>query len=540
MPHTPSRNRKRRLRIALVLMSAVVLGSALLTGAARGDDTGYGDWASWSKDLAGSRYAADESRITAADVSGLTLKWAFQLPRIPNQMGKSQPVVVGGTLYVGSTDGKFYALDAHTGATRWVFDATTVAGPNTQFDTDSLWDGPVVHDDRVFFGDHRGFLYSLDRTTGALRWATLLDGHPMRNLTGSPVYYHGRIYIGVSSQESGQGATYPCCTFRGSVLAVDADTGAIAWRYYTIPQPQRVGTWPNGVPEYAPSGGAVWGTPAIDSRTDTLYVGTGQNYSGSGGDIDSILALSAVDGSVRWKHQFVNADTWRYTCWDPTAVAGGFCPGATSFTALDYDIGYAPNMFSVHGRQLVGFGQKTGVYHVYDAVTGQVVWEDQLGHPVPSGGSGGIRWGGSYDGQKLYVATYQAGPGTLFALEPGTGDIIWQTPNPSNGCAWGGASAYPSLCQLALTPAVTSSPGVVYEGSADGKFRVFSADTGQVLWEYDTVRDFAAVNGPGRGSAMSGNGGAVVANGMVYVQSGYYPFYPSSPDKGYVLLAFGL
>jgi polyvinyl alcohol dehydrogenase (cytochrome) len=169
-----------------------------------------------------------------------------------------------------------------------------------------------------------------------------------------------------------------------------------------------------------------------------------------------------------------------------------------------------------------------------------VVWEDQLGHPVPSGGSGGIRWGGSYDGQKLYVATYQAGPGTLFALDPGTGDIIWQTPNPSNGCAWGGASAYPSLCQLALTPAVTSSPGVVYEGSADGKFRVFSADTGQVLWEYDTVRDFAAVNGPGRGSAMSGNGGAVVANGMVYVQSGYYPFYPSSPDKGYVLLAFGL
>jgi polyvinyl alcohol dehydrogenase (cytochrome) len=180
------------------------------------------------------------------------------------------------------------------------------------------------------------------------------------------------------------------------------------------------------------------------------------------------------------------------------------------------------------------------VYHVFDARTGDLVWQRELGLPIANGGDGGIQWGASYDGTHLYVATYLARPGTLFALNPADGDIVWQTPNPANGCAWGGASAYPEMCTLAHTPAVTTSPGLVYLGSMDGKFRVYSSRTGRVLWEYDTVRDFATVNGPGRGSAVSGNGGAVVADGMVYVHSGYYPFYPSPSDKGFVLLAFGL
>jgi polyvinyl alcohol dehydrogenase (cytochrome) len=292
---------------------------------------------------------------------------------------------------------------------------------------------------------------------------------------------------------------------------------------------------------YAPSGGSLWGTPAVDPASGTLYIGTGQNYTGVGpdhnesvGDIDSILALDSATGSVRWKRQLVPTDTARLVC-----VTGdpGYCPGLLNGSYHDWDVSAAPNLFRVGARSLVGVGHKNGVYHVFDAATGAVIWERTLGTPLP-GGPAGIQWGTSFDGRRLYIATWQANPGTLFALAPATGGVLWSTPNPSDGCSTGGATQFPGLCQLAFTPAVTTSPGVVYEGSWDGKMRAFSADTGAVLWEYDTIRHFAGVNGvTGSGSALSGNGGAVVSGGMMFVQSGYFP-YPI--DTGFVLLAFRL
>lgn len=101
------------------------------------------------------------------------------------------------------------------------------------------------------------------------------------------------------------------------------------------------------------------------------------------------------------------------------------------------------------------------------------------------------------------------------------------------------AAQYPDLCQRGFTPAVTTTPGLVWEGGMDGKMYAFSARTGKVLWSYDTMRQVTGVNGAvGRGGALSGGGGAVVANGMLYVQSGY-AFTPYPNDHGSVLMAFG-
>jgi polyvinyl alcohol dehydrogenase (cytochrome) len=309
------------------------------------------------------------------------------------------------------------------------------------------------------------------------------------------------------------------------------------WRYYTVPEPRQTGTWPGGAARWEPSGAGVWSSPVIDPRSGTLYVGTGQNYTGSEGDFDTLLALNARTGAVRWKQKVTDADTWRALCNEPDAE--GYCPGLHDGTALDYDIGATPNIFTVGRRTMVGVGQKSGVYHVFDATTGQVSWRRQLGVPLPSGGISGIQWGSSYDGKRLYIATYFAGPGKLFAVDPAGGDILWETPNPSDGCTTGGAAAFPDVCTLAHGPAVTSTPGLVYEGSNDGKMRIYDARTGAVLWTFDTVRDFPGVNGlTGTGSAISASGGAVVSGGMLYVQSGYWPEYPS--DNGRVLLAFGL
>ncbi|MDG4770717.1 PQQ-binding-like beta-propeller repeat protein [Solwaraspora sp. WMMD792] len=496
---------------------------------------GTADWPSWQRDLEGSRFNGAEHTLTPATVGRLRLKWAFAFPKVPVLTSGSQPAVVGGTMYFGGPDGYFYAVDARTGATRWTFALNTVEPGVGQA---VVRNGPLVAAGKVYFGDYRGYLYALALGTGELVWSTRLDSHPAAMVTSSPQYHGGRLYVGVSSGDNVGGVDHACCTFRGHLDSIDAETGQLRWRYYTVPEPQAVGTWPSGATRYEPSGAGVWSSPVIDRETGTVFVGTGQNYTGTTGDSDTVLALDARTGAVRWKRQMTHPDSWRVLCANPN-VPPGYCPGLQDGTALDFDFGALPNLMTVNGRRLVGIGQKSGVYHTFDARTGEIVWQRQLSEPMPNSGLSGIMWGASYDGRRLYVATYQADPGTLFALNPADGAILWSTPNPADGCSWGGAAAYPETCDLAHGPAVTSTPGLVWEGSSDGKMRAYSAATGRVLWQHDTIQDYAGVNGlAGRGSAVSAGGGAVVSRGMLYVHSGYRPFYPS--DKGFVLLAYGL
>lgn len=531
--------------VAIALLCTAFAGGASAAAAPSAslvpDDGANGDWSTWQHDPLGTRSNQAERQITASTAGSLTLKWAFAYPNVPYATPGSQPAVVDGTVYVGAPDARFHALDARTGATRWSFDLTTVSGPVDDFNQNPVRDGASVVGDRVIFGDTRGYLYALDRNTGALIWSTRLDTHPATRITSSPLVFQGRVYVGVSSIETGNGfATnpyYSCCTFRGSVVALDAATGAVIWRYYTVPPAVPSGTWPSGVTRYAPSGGAVWGSPVIDPTTGTVVVGTGQNYTGHAGDIDSVLALDAATGTVRWKYQATKEDVYTAACYFPSMV--DYCEGRVDGTDLDFDFGSSPNVFFSNGRSMIGIGQKSGIYFALDAATGAIVWMMPLSHVTSNGADAGIQWGTSWDGRRIYAATWNALPGALYALDPATGAVQWRVESPADGCSWGGAAESPQLCQRAFTPAVTTTRDLVFEGSADGKMRVYSSDTGAVLWQYDTIRDFAGVNGlTGRGSALSGNGGAVVAGGMLYVQSGYYPFYPSA--YGHVLLAFGL
>ncbi|MBA9005509.1 outer membrane protein assembly factor BamB family protein [Thermomonospora cellulosilytica] len=537
----------------LVLVAVLLAALAAAPGpapATAATNPALGDWTAWNHDPRGSRHNPHERRITPKTVKNLKLAWAFVFP---NHTGAtaSQPARVGDTLYVGGPDSRFYALDARTGATRWVFDlrphAGEVAPPEGHlFAKNPVRDGPAVAGDKVFFGDSRGNIFALNRHTGRLAWMTEIDDHPNALITGSPVHHRGKVYVGVSSYEYSVAGddSYPCCTFSGKMVALDARTGEIDWTYRTMPPVRRDGTWPNGTPKYAPSGGSVWSTPAIDARTDTIYFGTGNNYSGTEGRSDSIVALDLRTGRERWVRQMTHPDTWTVRCLIPLPP-GGSCPGLGDELQdeMDHDVG-SPLLFTSRGRTLVGITQKSGIYHVLDARTGEIVWQTQLSIPAHNEPWRGIEWGASYDGHQLYVATWRASPGTLFALDPDTGEINWRSPLPADACETGGAAdpieidppPDPARCILGNISAVTSTPGLVYEGGEDGKMRIYSARTGETLWVYDAVRMYTGVNGlSGPGGSISGNGGAVVSHGMLYVNAGYQL---TMGIPGHVLLAF--
>lgn len=527
--------------LAAVTIAALGITAASGPTAASGDPDSQrhwrsSDWPTWQLNPQGTRYNKDERRIRPHNVDELELKWAYTFGHVPYARVGSQPAVADGVLYVGGPDGEFAALDAKTGETRWTYDATAVTGPLPDGSPNGIRDGAAVAGDKVYFGDSTGRVFALNRETGEEVWVHRASEQANSAMTSSPLVVGDRLFIGVSTLEAGQARdpNYPCCRHRGQVVSLDADTGERLWSYYTMRPAEPAGTWPSGATKYAPSGGSVWGSPVADLKTRTIFVGTGQNTTGSEGDINSVIALSMDTGEVRWKNRMTFPDTYTVACENENP--GAYCPGKGT-TALDADFGASANVIKVRGRTLVTIGQKNGMYYAFDARSGRLVWDVELA-PGPHGGVG-VQWGSVFDGRYLYAATWYEEPSTIYKIDPRNGRIVWESPHPEDGCATGGAAAHPELCMPIYTAAVSGSPGLIYEGSADGKFRIFSSRTGEQLFEFDAIRDFQGVNGvPGRGSALSGNGGAVIANGMVYVMAGYYPFYPT--DKGTVLLAFGL
>lgn len=520
--------------VAVIGVLLVSLAAASAAVAATGDVT------NWGYDLAGSRFAAGERTITPLNVDRLRLKWAFAVPTATG--AQSQPAVVGNTIYFGGTNGVFYALNATTGKLRWRFKTTPTARPGLL--ANALRDAPAVADGVVYFGDKRADMFALDAATGKLIWRVKLDSHPAAVMTGSPVVFGGRVIVGVSSIEEvfAVAPTYPCCTFRGTLVALDARTGRLLWRHYMVPKPSLTGV-SGGVPRFGPAGVAVWTTPAVDPRTGTLFIGTGNNYIGTSSLEDSMVAIDAATGTQRWATQLSDPEAWNFAC---VLTPGLFnCP----VPGNDFDFGASPNVFRIGGRAVVGEGQKSGLYHVLDAATGTIVWQDMLSTiSFPSAiaaGLFGIEWGSSYDGNHIYVATNQANPGTMFALSPATGQLVWKTPVSKLTCLRPRVLFRPHSpigCLPALPGAVSSSPGLVWEGGQDGQFRAYSSATGQVLWSYDTVRRYRHTtnNVPGIGGSIDG-GGTVIAHGMVYSNSGYTHFGIIGTEMtGNVVLAFAL
>lgn len=520
----PRRNRARIWAASAAIVLAVPGGRGIMplllaqsqsSGGPRGESRAEANaWRFWGGDLHNTHSSSFERRLRPGNVPGLSVKWTF----VAGGEISATPTVESDAVYVPDWGGNVYKIDAQTGATVWsrnLSEHTGVAGSLSR-------NAPAIADGMLILGDQStGTVLALDKFSGDLLWKTLVDPHPAARITSSPVVYGDRVYVGVSSREESF-ALQPGYqfSFRGSIQALDITTGKVVWTVNTVP----VGY----------TGGSVWGTFVVDTARHALYATTGNNYSlpddataclqtATGVDaqlaclnpqdyVDSVLSLDLEDGRFNWGRRLQGADTFIYTC--AVAAAQGIpCPNPPG---PDYDFGAGPNLFNItRGTQsidIVGAGQKGGIYWALNADNGDLLWATQVG---PGGLFGGIEWGPAMDGQRIYVAItnnghvpYTLGPahtvtvnaGSWAALDPATGAILWQVPTT------GQDPINPSAGALALGQ-VTAANGVVYAGSTAGDMVALDAGTGLTLWKFASG-----------GSVICGPS---IVNGTVYWGSGY-------------------
>ena len=488
---------------------------------------GYGTRSSWNGfgvDASNSRFQKSPG-LTAADVPNLKLKWAFGFQGGSQAYGN--PAIVAGRVFVGSDNGTFYAIDADTGCTHWSYQADS--GIRSAPTVAPLGSGAAARH-VVYFGDLKANTYAIDAATGELLWKKSVDPHRFARVTGSVALHDGKLYVPVSSVEEGPGAQpgYECCTFRGSVVALDAATGNQIWKSYTITEtPAQVGKNSKGTAQYAPAGAAVWNAPTIDPQRGVLYIGTGNSYTGPAVKTsDSVIAMDLKTGKMVWWNQVTPEDAFLVGC--RPGVEN--CP---KDVGPDYDFGNSPILRNLPGgKRVIVIGQKSGVMWGLDPDNeGKVLWQYRAGK---GSALGGIEWGSAADDTNAYIPVSDVlapGPeaGGIHAVKLATGERVWTTPAPKLECSGGRG------CTGAQSAPASVIPGVVFSGSIDGHLRAYSTVDGKILWDFNTAREFETVNHvPAKGGSIDAAGPAI-ADGLVVTNSGYSLWRGLA---GNVLLAF--
>jgi len=493
------------------------------------------DWPMFGQNTANTASNASETTISAKNAKLLRPNWSLTTGGDVT----ARAAVVNGVAYFPDWAGNLYAVNANNGKLIWshqLSDYEWAPGKKLAAGTVSRT-SPAVANGVVYIGTQwfpsgpTGWLLAIDAKTGNLKWMVQPDtSNPAPVITGSPAVANDIVYVSMTSNEEFAASVtgYPCCSASGSVVAVSAATGAKIWQTLTVPKGY--------------SGGAVWGSnPVVDQARETVFVGTGNNYShptdqtyldcvNNGGSeaaclspnnhADSILALDMNFGTIKWATRLMNwdqpyvagSDDWNTDC-IPGFGSGKNCPANTSAepTGPDFDFGSAPNEITYQSptgpKTIIGAGQKSGIYYALDPDTGKVLWQTQVG---PGSSLGGIEWGSATDGTRIYVAIanlygipYAAGShGSWAALDPATGQILWQKADP-NGA-------------IDIGP-VTVANGVVYAASMG-----FSTVPNQP--QPPTMFALDAANGNTLWSFAAGssvNAGATIYNGVVYWGSGY-------------------
>jgi len=450
------------------------------------------------------------------NVDQLALKWVFAYPGALR--ARSQPLVHGGVIFVGSQSGDIYALDLESGCAHWTYSAGAEVRSSL-----SLGEVPGRDDPVLYMGDFSATVHAIDASDGSLVWRSSVGDHPDATITGSPKLHDGSLYVPMSSSEWATAADpgYACCTFRGGVVSVDAASGELNWRAHVIEEPavETGETNPFGAARKGPAGAPVWNSPTIDAKRGVLYVGTGEAYTSPAADTsDAVLAFSLATGERRWAKQLLGGDAWNMACFIGEAAN---CPEEDG---PDLDIGASTVLWSGGKGDYLLVGQKSGdVYALDPDKGGAIVWHNKVGR---GGFLGGVHWGMSANSDSLFVPiadttitgrfTGPVSPG-IHALDPTSGKVRWYTPSVAD-CD--GKSPIP-VCDQGMSAAISSTDQLVFAGSLDGNLNVYDSLSGEMLWSFDTFGDFESVSGDTALGGSIESDGPVLYKGHVLINSGY-------------------
>jgi alcohol dehydrogenase (cytochrome c) len=341
------------------------------------------NWLTYHGTYASNRYTP-LTQVTADNVTNLELKWMYQAPVMGNW--QSTPIVVDGVMYLTERPNDVVALDARTGRVFWTYQWPT--DPNQKACCGANNRGVAILGDTVFMGTLDSRLIAIDAVTGKPIWnVKIADIKSAYSITMAPLVVKDKVIVGVGGGEYG---------IRGFVAAYDAKTGKELWRFHTIPEPGEFGhdSWKNDAWQHG--GGSVWLTGSYDPELNLTYWGVGNagpdwNPDQRPGDnlfTDSVIALDADTGTLKWHFQFTPNDSYDYDAVQ-TAVL------------IDANVrGFPP--------KLMLWGNRNGFFYVLDRATGKFV----IGKPFVK-----VNWARS-------------------ELEPGGRPI--QTPQPPGQPTWPG------------------------------------------------------------------------------------------------------
>ena len=429
-------------------------------GDARPDAGDDAAWVRFGHDLANTRAVAGETTLDTGTVSDLAPAW-----EVDGILGVSgTPAVADGMVYLGDWTGHLRALDAESGDEVW----------QHELGGGYVGGSVAVDDTQVVVGTFDARIVSLDRASGEPRWEASVDDHPKAVVFGSPVIVDGLVVVGVGSFEVFAPGDPP--SFRGSVVALDAETGDEQWRFWLTKGDATEG-----------AGVSIWSSPAVDTERGVLYIGTGQAYAlPAPPRSDALLALDLHTGEEVWTTQFTAGDAWTIT--DPSG--------------LDADVGAAPNLFDADGTDAVGVGDKAGSYRALDRDTGEVLWERKL---TEGGAQGGIMASAAVAEGTVYVTSNDGGrDAVLVALDADAGREVWRSDVGAH-----------------VTGPLTWANGVLYLSDDSGRIAAYDADGGARLWAHDVP--FPAA------------GGIAVVDGTVYAGWGWWlAGAPDDADGGII------
>jgi polyvinyl alcohol dehydrogenase (cytochrome) len=583
----------RRLPVpwtAVAVTLTTFLGAAAHSACAKEHDDGK-DWPMYNRDVIGTRYNPGETALDTTTARGLEEKWRFPARESNQEIGviHATPIVVNGYVYFGTTtDPTFYKLTPD-GKVRWTYRRPGVRGGaglgkvRFQPSNDGILGSALVTEDTVYFADTGGWIYALDRFTGAERWKRSArarefpSAHPINVFFAGPFVARGKLIVAGGSLEQVFSASpfYKGNSGRGFVVALEPKTGELLWKYDVGPKPEPLKPpitikdgFGNHVFYYGPGTSSVWSTPSFDAETGTIYFGTDVNTSPRRPTTDdprpytrescAVIAIDIDKGAEKWVTQINPGDVW-------TNAMRSYDPKEGRYK--DQSIGDTPKIYTidVEGKptKVVGAGCKNGGFYVLSAADGRVLAHTPLytGPPVyplspepdrrmialPSC-IGGLQTGCATDGRTIFTNGIDAlrlgsqetpiasivppTAGRVVAISLDTKTELWRHERP-RVATLGGPPPKPVYTDVGdpVASGIAVANGVAYFTTvASGKLVALDAATGSLLKEIDL------------GPVWSGPS---VSRGRVYVGTGNTLFSPETyegffPKKSTgVLYSFG-